>query len=82
MGKSVREQASCPLSGIRKCPVLGGCICITAIGISICATDFVRCREVVCFSEDPLWEVRLYSHFPEPKCTSLIMAYFPNGIYS
>ena len=28
--------------------------------ISIRATDFVRCREVVLLSEGPLWEVRLY----------------------
>ena len=28
--------------------------------ISICNTAGVRCREVVRFSEGPLWEVRLY----------------------
>ena len=62
-GKSVQERASCPLSGIGKCPLLGGCKYITAIGISIRATDFDRCREVVRFSEGPLWEVRLYMHY-------------------
>ena len=29
--------------------------------ISIRNTAGVRCREVVCFSEGPLWEVRLYT---------------------
>ena len=34
--------------------------CTKAVVISIRATDFVRCREVVLLSEGPLWEVRLY----------------------
>ena len=49
------ERGSCPLSGIKKRPLLGGCVSIA----TMCSTDFVRCREVVRFSEDPLWEVRL-----------------------
>ena len=32
-----------------------------SIVISIRNTAFVRCREVVRFSEGPLWEVRLYT---------------------
>ena len=32
-----------------------------AVGNSIRATDFVRCKEVVRFSEGPLWEVWLYT---------------------
>ena len=35
-------------------------LCISTIVISIRNTAFVRCREVVRFSEGPLWEVRLY----------------------
>ena len=51
---------SCPLSGIEKHPLLGGYLCISTIVISIRNTAFVRCREVVRFSEGPLLEVRLY----------------------
>ena len=50
----------CPLSGIEKRPFLGGWFSTKAVVISIRATDFVRCREVVLLSEGPLWEVRLY----------------------
>ena len=59
--KCGRERESCPLSGIRKRPLLGGCECITSKVISIRIMGSVRCREVVRFSEGPLWEVRLYS---------------------
>ena len=58
--KCSRERGSCPLSGIQKRPLLGGCLSITTMVISICNTDCVRCREVVRFSEGPLMEVRLY----------------------
>ena len=60
MEKCGRERESCPLSGIRKRPLLGGCECITSKVISIRIMGSVRCREVVRFSEGPLWEVRLY----------------------
>ena len=53
-------QRSCLLSGIEKRPFLGGWFYTKTVVISIRATDFVRCREVVLFSEGPLWEVRLY----------------------
>ena len=53
-------QRSCPLSGIEKRPFLGGWFYTKTVVISIRAIDFVRCREVVFFSEGPLWEVRLY----------------------
>ena len=59
IGKCSRECGSCPLSGIQKRPLLGGCLSITTMVISIRNTDCVRCREVVCFSEGPLTEVRL-----------------------
>ena len=54
------ESGSCPLSGIKKRPFLGGCLSITTMVISIRNTECVRCREVVRFSEGPLSEVRLY----------------------
>ena len=60
--KSHWERQFCPLSGIQKRPFLGGWFCTKAVVISIRATDFVRCREVVLLSEGPLWEVRLYPH--------------------
>ena len=55
--REVRSGAG-ELSAVRNLEVFGRCI--TAIVISIRGTDFDRCREVVRFSEGPLWEVRLY----------------------
>ena len=45
--KSRWEFESCPLSGIKKRPLLGGYLCIRTIVISIRNTAFVRCRKVV-----------------------------------
>ena len=58
--KSRWEFEFCPLSGIKKRPLLGGCFSITTMLISIRNTELVRCREVVRFSEGPLSEARLY----------------------
>ena len=44
--------------GIGKCPLLGGCYCITAMVFSI-NTASIRCSVGVRFSEGPLWEVPL-----------------------
>ena len=55
----VWEFDSRPLSGIKKHPPLGGYLCISTTVISILNTAFVCYREVVHFSEGPLWEVRL-----------------------
>ena len=44
----------------RGCPLLGGSLSINAMLNSIRVIDFVRCTEVVRFSECPLWEVPLY----------------------
>ena len=44
----------------RGCPLLGGSLSINAMLNSIRGIDFVRCTEVVRFSECPLWEVPLY----------------------
>ena len=56
-----REFGSCPLSGIKKRPLLGGCLSIITMVISIRNTECVRCRKVGRFSEGPLSEVRLYT---------------------
>ena len=45
----------------RGCPLLGGSLSINAMLNSIRVIEFVRCTEVVRFSECPLWEVPLYS---------------------
>ena len=58
--KSRWEFEFCPLSGIKKRPLLGSCFSITTMLISIRNTELVRCREVVRFSEGPLSEARLY----------------------
>ena len=50
----VLGQAVCPLSGVRRCPLLGGSKCTIYIVRSIRGgggTRFVRCLEVVRFSE-------------------------------
>jgi len=54
------EHAACPLSGIKKCPLVGGWLNISSVVISIGATASVRYREVVCSWEGPLLEVPLY----------------------
>ena len=54
------EHAACPLSGIKKRPLVGGWLNTGSIVISIGATASVRYREVVRSWEDPLWEVPLY----------------------
>ena len=58
-GISVLESAAGSTDFVR-CPLLGGCLSITTMVISIRNTDSVRCWEVVHFSEGPLSEVRLY----------------------
>ena len=60
--KCIWELGSCPLSGVKKRPLLGGCLSITTTVISIRNTECVRCRKVVRFSEGPLSEVRLYTY--------------------
>ena len=55
------EFGSCPLSGIKKRPLLRGCLSVITMVISIRNTECVHCREVVCFSEGLLSEVRLYT---------------------
>ena len=55
-----REHAVCPLSGIKKRPLVGGFLYIGTIVLSIGATASVLYREVVRWWEGPLWEVPLY----------------------
>ena len=52
-------QGQCPLFGVERCPLLGGSKYTIYIGRSIGGTGFVRCTEVVRFSEGPLLEVSL-----------------------
>ena len=54
------EHAACPLSGIKKRPLLGGWLNTSSVVISIGTTASVRYREVVHSWEGPLWEVPLY----------------------
>ena len=56
--KSHWEFKFCPLSGLKKRPLLGGWFSITTMLISI---QLVRYREVVRFSKGPLLEARLYT---------------------
>jgi len=53
------EDAACPLSGIKKRPLVGGWLNTSSVVISIGATAHVRYREVVRSWEGPLWEVPL-----------------------
>ena len=52
-------RGQCPLSGVGRCPPLGGFLNTSSMGISIGGAKLVRYREVVCFSEGPLLEVLL-----------------------
>ena len=54
---AVRNQEASPV---------GGYLCISTIVISILNTAFVRYREVVRFSESPLWKVPAHGQ----KCTN------------
>ena len=56
------EHAACPLSGIKKRPLVGGWLNTSSIVISIGATASVHYREVVRSWEGPLWEVPLYTY--------------------
>ena len=55
-----REHTVCPLSGIKKRPLVGGFLYTSTIVISIGATAGVLYREDVRWWEGPLWEVPLY----------------------
>ena len=53
------EHVACPLSGIKRRPLVGGWLNISCIVVSIRAIASVRYREVVRSWEGPLWEVPL-----------------------
>jgi len=59
------EHAACPLSGIKKRPLVGGWVNISSVVILIGATASVCYREVVRSWEGALWEVPLYSLYSE-----------------
>ena len=55
-----RGRGQCPLSGVGRCPPLGGFLSTSSTRMSIGGTKLVCCREVVRFSEGSLLEVLLY----------------------
>ena len=59
LGGAGDEATGCPLSGVERCPLLGGSKCTISIGRAIGSMDFIRCTEVVRLSESPLLEVSL-----------------------
>ena len=59
LAKANPGQGQCPLFGVERCPFLRGSKCTIYMGRSIGGTGFVRCTEVVRFSEGPLLEVSL-----------------------
>ena len=54
------DHANYLLSGIKKCPLVGGLLYTSTIVISIGVIASVLCIEVVRWWEGPLWEVPLY----------------------
>ena len=55
------DHADCPLSGIKKCPLVGGFLYTSTIVISIGGRASVLYIEVFCWWEGPLWKVPLYN---------------------
>ena len=55
-------HAGCLLSGVERCPLLGGSKCTISMGKAIGGMEFVRCTEVVHLSESPLLEVSPYMY--------------------
>ena len=53
------ELDFCPLSGIEKRPLFGGCVNTTIMLNPIRNMRLIRCKEVVLFSEGPLLDARL-----------------------
>ena len=56
------EEAVCSLSGIKKHPLMGGWFTTSSTANSISAIANGRCRVVVRWQQDSLWEVPLYSN--------------------
>ena len=56
------EYVACPLSGIKRRPLVGGWLNTSCIVVSIRAIASVRYREVVRSWEGPLLEIPLYSY--------------------
>ena len=54
-----RDHADCSLSGIKKCPLVGGFLYTSTIVISTGGTASVLCIEIFHWWEGPLWEVPL-----------------------
>ena len=62
LAKANPGQGQCPLFGVERCLLLGGSKCTIYMVRSIGGAGFVRCMEVVHFSEGPLLEVSLYMY--------------------
>ena len=62
------EHVACPLSGIKRHPLVGGWLNTSCIVFSIRAIASVRYREVVHSWEGPLWEAPLYM-YPLQLCS-------------
>ena len=54
------DHAYCPLSGIKKFPLVGGFLYTSAIVILIGAIACVLYKEVISWWEGTLWEAPLY----------------------
>ena len=63
------EHVACPLSGIKRRPLVGGWLNTSCIVFSIRAIASVRYREVVRSWEGPLWEAPLYMYFTDTSFT-------------
>ena len=53
-------RETCPLSGIRSCPLFGSCKCIASTGIAVGTATVVRYSGDVRYWECPLSEAPLY----------------------
>ena len=67
------EHVACPLSGIKRRPLVGGWLNTSCIVFSIRAIASVRYREVVRSWEGPLWEAPLYTCTVKFMCTAVYM---------
>jgi len=74
------EHAACPLSGIKKRPLVGGWLNTSSVVISIGATASVRYREVVRSWEGPLWEVPLYTEWCKERSYQFLCLVYNNPL--
>ena len=58
-------HAGCPLFGVERCPLLGGSKYTISIGIAIGGMGFVRCTEIVHFSDIRSFTVYVIIHIEQ-----------------